>query len=30
MNMAFQVLGDESKGLSDNVVGLSAEKSCMV
>ncbi|RDW63538.1 hypothetical protein BP6252_11083 [Coleophoma cylindrospora] len=29
MVMAFQVLGDEHKGLSNNIIGLSAEQLCM-
>jgi len=28
MNMAFQVLGDEFKGLSDDMMGLRAEQNC--
>lgn len=29
MSMVFQVLGDEQKGFSDSIVGLSAENLCM-
>lgn len=29
MSMALQVLGDERKGFSDDVVGLKAEQFCV-